>query len=117
MRIIRNLLVVLALLGCAAQGATRNDAALWRPRFATPTIVALDFPTNREFTAEIAASQNAKDWSITISNDLRAWACPVISARYAKIDRETKPGWVVKASVPPDTSPELCGLVVSCSEF
>ena len=116
MRIIRFLLVVLAL-PCAAQAATRNDTALWRPRFATPAIVALDFATNREFTAEISASKKAKDWSITISNDLRAWTCPVVSARYAKINRETKPGWVIKASVPADTSPELCALVVSCSEF
>jgi hypothetical protein len=116
MRIARFLLVA-ACLGCPAQAATRNDDALWRPRFATPAIVALDSTTNREFTAEVLASAHAKGWTVTISNDLRAWDCPVVSSQYAKANRGTQPGWLIKASVPAGASPELCTVVVSSSEF
>jgi hypothetical protein len=95
--------------------ATPDNAALWRPRFATPAIVALDSPENRQFTAEIKALPSAHDWSATIANDLKSWPCQVISAAYAKINRETEPGWQLKISVPADASPELCTLTVSCN--
>lgn len=99
-----------------SQGAPSNDAALWRPRFATPTIVALDSATDREFTAEVKASPAAKDWSASIANDLKTWPCELLSATYAKINNGSEPGWLVKVSVPADVSPELCSLTVACNE-
>ena len=108
-------LLILALAQ-TAHGTGRNDDALWRPRFATPAIVALDQPTNRQFTAELRASASARKWSVTISNDLRSWPCPVTSARYTKINQGREPGWQINASVPADASPELFTLVVSSTE-
>jgi Calcineurin-like phosphoesterase len=105
------------LIACGASAASQNDAALWRPRFATPAIVAVDSPPNRLFTAEVRASERAKDWSVTISNDLRGWKCSVVSANYRKINRGTEPGWLIEAAVPADASPELFSLVVSCNEL
>jgi hypothetical protein len=110
------LVLVVALPALLAQAATNDDGALWRPRFATPAIVALDAAAHRQFTAEVRASASASGWSVTISNDLRAWNCPVLSATYAAINRGTEPGWRVKACVPPDTSPELFTVVTACSE-
>ena len=100
----------------AAEALDRNDGALWRPRFAQPAIVALDSPANRQFTAEVKGPSTATGWSVTISNDLRAWECPVVSAVYSQINRATEPGWQVKASVPTNTPPELFTLVISCGE-
>ena len=100
----------------AAEALDRNDGALWRPRFAEPAIVALDSPANRQFTAEVKDPSTATGWSVTISNDLRAWECPVVSAVYSQINRATEPGWQVKASVPTNTPPELFTLVISCGE-
>src|SRR4051812_34669571 len=111
MRIVRFLLIIISLLtACAVEASKRNDAALWRPRFATPALAALDSSRNREFTAEILVSAKAKEWSVTISNDLRAWSCPILSAQYAKINRGTQPGWLIKAAVPPNAPPELFAL-------
>ena len=92
------------------------DAALWRPRFATPAIVALDTDSNRQFTAEIRASASARRWSARIANDLRSWPCQIVSATYSTINRDTEPGWRINIRVPPDASPELCALTVSSSE-
>src|SRR4051794_29900063 len=100
-----------------AGAATRNDPALWRPRFATPAILALDRSENRQFIAEVAATAKAKDWNLTMSSDLRAWKCEVIPAKNSKINRGTEPGWLIKTTVPADVSPELFTLVVSCNEF
>src|SRR5437899_6739411 len=99
-----------------AFGITTNDAALWRPRFATPAIVALDSASNRQFVAEVKASATAKKWSTTIANDLKSWPCKIISAEYSKINRGTEPGWRVKVSVPVDTSPELFTLTIANNE-
>jgi len=113
------LLSLLLLAGSqplAAESLNRNDGALWRPRFAAPALVALDSPANRQFTAEIKATPAATGWSVTISNDLRAWTCPVSSAVYAKINRGTEPGWQLKAGVPTNAPPELFTLVISCNE-
>ena len=115
-------LLAVALLAmavvCLTRAATtvQNDAALWRPRYATPAIVALDNATNREFIAEVKAPPSASDWRATLANDLRSWPCRVVSATYAKINRDTEPGWQVKISVPADISPELFDLTVSSSE-
>ena len=110
------LLLLPGLRSLAAEGLQRNDGALWRPRFATPAIIALDSPANRQFTAEIKGPPSATGWSVTISNDLRAWDCPVLSAVYSKINRGTESGWQLKASVPTNTPPELFTLVVACNE-
>jgi len=112
-----SLAVSATLQGTSAGAVTTRDTALWHPRFATPAIVALDTPANRQFTAEVRASAQAKNWSITISNDLREWACPVLSAKYSRINRGTEPGWQINASVPAETPPELFALVASCSEL
>jgi len=53
---------------CTASAATTNDAALWRPRFATPAIVGLDSPSNRQFAAEIKAPHSAKNWIASLAN-------------------------------------------------
>lgn len=98
------------------QAATQEDGALWRPRFATPAIVALDSPAHREFTAEVKASASATGWSLVVSNDLRAWSCEVVSATYSMINNGTEPGWQIKGRVPADISPELFALVVGSSE-
>jgi hypothetical protein len=99
-----------------AKAATNNDAALWRPRFATPAIVALDSEADRQFVAEVKAPASAHDWSASIANDLKTWPCRVFSATYAKINNATEPGWRVNISVPADASPELFGLTLSSSE-
>ena len=93
-----------------------NDGALWRPRLATPAIVALDTPTDRQFTAEVKAPRSARRWSATIANDLKSWPCEIISATYATINRDTEPGWRIKISVPTNASPELFALTVKSSE-
>jgi hypothetical protein len=100
----------------SSQAAANNDDALWRPRFATPAIVALDSVADRELTAEIKASPAANGWSATIANDLKSWPCQVVSATYAKINRGTEPGWQIKISVPTNASPELFSLTVNSSE-
>lgn len=116
-------LIFLAVLLAFAAGSraarhrgARNDAALWRPRLATPAIVALDSPADRQFIAEIKASPSANNWSAAITNDLREWQCQVVSATYGKINNDSEPGWQIKISVPPDASPELFTLAVSCNE-
>ena len=109
------LLVGLAPLS-GALALANNDNALWRPRFVTPAIVALDSAAHRQFLAEVRAPASARGWSLTLSNDLRAWPCQVLSATHATINRGTEPGWQIKASVPADVSPELFALAVSSSE-
>jgi hypothetical protein len=99
-----------------ARAAITNDSALWRPRFATPALVALDTAANRQFTVEVKAAPEAAGWSVTLSNDLKAWSCPVVSATWSTINLETEPGWRIKALVPPDISPELFTLVVACDK-
>jgi hypothetical protein len=108
--------VVCWVLIATAHGAARNDAALWRPRLPTPAIVALDSPVDREFTAEVRASDAAHDWKGNIANDLKSWPCQVVSASFAKINRDTEPGWQIKLRVPADASPELFALHISSSE-
>jgi hypothetical protein len=93
----------------------QDNAALWRPRFATPAIVALDNETNREFIAEVKASTLAHNWSATIANDLKEWPCQIVSATYSTINNGSEPGWRIKISVPPDASPELFTLKVACN--
>ena len=100
----------------SANAASTDNAALWRPRFATPAIVALDREPDREFTAEISASPSARDWSASIANDLKTWPCRVVSAAYARMDNGSKPGWQVRLRVPADASPELFALTVACNE-
>ena len=100
----------------SAKAAGLDNAALWRPRFATPAIVALDSVEDRQFTAEIKASPNASHWSASIANDLKAWPCQIVGAAYAKINNRTEPGWQVKISVPAEASPELCSLTIACNE-
>jgi hypothetical protein len=112
------LLAVVWLAAPAANaGATSaNDAALWRPRFVTPAIVALDSAVDRQFTAELRVSPAAQNWNAAISNDLKSWPCQIVSAAYGKINNGAEPGWQVKISVPADASPELFSLTVGCSE-
>src|SRR6185312_14892769 len=100
----------------SAGAVTQNDQALWRPRFATPAIVALDTAGNREFTAEVRAPASVKKWQASLANDLRTWPCKIVSATYAKINRDTEPGWRIKVAVPGDISPELFNLTISSSE-
>jgi hypothetical protein len=117
MRLSRVCLCSLAItIGCSTEAVTTNDAALWRPRFATPAMVALDTAGNRQFTAEVKASAAASHWSAAIANDLKTWPCPIASATYSTINRGTEPGWQVKVSVPTDASPELFTLTISNSE-
>jgi hypothetical protein len=108
--------VLLLAIAWQAKAVAKNDAALWRPRFATPAIVALDSAANREFTAEVRASASAKNWRAMLANDLASWPCKIVSATYAKINRETEPGWRITVAVPPGISPELFGLTISSSE-
>jgi hypothetical protein len=107
---------IFAALTCAAGAVETNNAALWRPRFATPAMVALDSMVNREFVAEVRASASATHWTAAIANDLRNWPCQVVSASYSTINRGTEPGWQIKLSVPADASPELFNLTISSSE-
>ncbi|HEY1789129.1 MAG TPA: metallophosphoesterase [Verrucomicrobiae bacterium] len=93
-----------------------EDAALWRPRMVTPAIVALDSEADREFTAEVKASTFAHHWSARIANDLKEWPCKVVSATYSNINNGSEPGWRIRISVPPDTSPELFTLKIACNE-
>ncbi|MDB5325874.1 MAG: hypothetical protein JWM57_1443, partial [Phycisphaerales bacterium] len=103
---------------CNAAYAAENEGnqKLWRPRMITPSLVALDSPVNREFTAEVRASPAAKDWHIAIANDLKSWNCEVVSSQFTKINRGTEPGWLVRARVPADASPELFDLTVASSD-
>jgi hypothetical protein len=78
--------------------------------------VALDTPGNREFVAEVRASQTARDWRASIANDLKSWPCEIVAAKYATINRGTEPGWLVTIRVPADASPELVDLTVASSE-
>ena len=110
------LLLLMGLGSLDAESLPRNDGALWRPRFATPAIVALDSAADRQFTAEIKGVPSATGWSVTISNDFRAWDCPVISVVYSRINRGTEPGWQLKARVPANTPPELFTLVIACDK-
>jgi hypothetical protein len=96
--------------------AASDNAALWRPRFATPVIVALDSAADRTFTAEIKASPSARDWTASVANDLKTWPCKIVSAAYAAINNGSEPGWQIKIQVPSDTSPELFTLNVACSQ-
>lgn len=109
-------LVVMGMHTVAALATPTNNSALWRPRFATPAIVALDNETNRQFTAEIRASASATNWSASIANDLKTWPCQVVSAAYGQINRGTEPGWQLKLRVPADASPELFTLRILSSE-
>lgn len=106
----------LLLVAIAANAAGTDNAALWRPRFVTPALVALDNANDRQFVAEVAASPLANRWSASIANDLKTWPCQVVSALYSTIDRGTRPGWRIKIAVPADASPELFSLTVSSSE-
>ncbi len=108
--------LLITAIAVSAKGATTNDAALWRPRFATPAIVALDSAENRQFTAEIKGPPAAKHWSASIANDLRSWPCKIVSSKYATINNGTEPGWRVKVRVPADAPPELFGLSISNNE-
>ncbi|HEX3626323.1 MAG TPA: hypothetical protein VH280_12950 [Verrucomicrobiae bacterium] len=119
-------LLLAALLALAAgsnafshrtrENGPSDNAALWRPRLATPSIVALDSPADRIFTAEVKASPKARGWSASIANDLKTWPCEIISATYAAIDNDSEPGWQIKVRVPTDTSPELFTLNIACNE-
>jgi hypothetical protein len=110
-------LLVLLVNSSAVNRVSRQDnAALWRPRLATPAIVALDNEVNRQFTAEVKASASANNWSATIANDLKSWPCKIVSATYSKINNGTEPGWQIKIGVPADASPELFTLTVACNE-
>jgi len=112
-------LLLTSSLLCAAvhsNAATSNDSALWRPRFATPAIVALDSAADRQFVAEIKDPPSAKDWRASIANDLKSWPCQIVSTTYGKINNGTEAGWQIKVSVPADASPELCSLTVTCNE-
>ena len=116
----RSLLVLLLLvswwMSSAALAAEQNDALLWRPRLPTPALVALDTPADRQFTAEVRAPADAHDWSATIANDLQSWKCELVSAKFAKINRDTEPGWQLALRVPADAPPELFDLTVSSNE-
>jgi len=46
-------LLLISALSFPAVAANQNDDALWRPRLATPALVAPDTPSNRESTAEV----------------------------------------------------------------
>ncbi|HTV41747.1 MAG TPA: metallophosphoesterase [Candidatus Sulfotelmatobacter sp.] len=98
------------------ENAVSDDAALWRPRFATPAIVALDSPVDRTFTAEVKAPPSARDWSASIANDLKSWPCEIVSATYAAIDNDSEQGWQIKIRVPSDASPELFALTIACDK-
>jgi hypothetical protein len=108
--------LALSLGVLSAQAEALSNADLWRPRFATPALVALDSQANRVFTAEIRGHPQAGHWEATLSNDLAAWPCTVLSASYAKINNDTEPGWKIRLEVPRDISPELFTLALSSSE-
>ena len=111
-----SLVALLALEIKPHSAGPRDDAALWRPRFATPAMVALDTVADRQFTAEIRASPSARGWRASIANDLKAWPCKIVSAAYAAINNNSEPGWRVRIGVPADASPELFTLTVSCDQ-
>jgi hypothetical protein len=115
MSFFKPLLAAALLASSAAHAGAFNDASLWRPRFATPTIVALDSAAGREFVAEIRAAPAVTNWSASIANDLKTWPCRIVAATYAKINNATEPGWRIRISVPPDASPELFALTVASS--
>ncbi len=105
-----------ALLAIPTSAGSTNNAALWRPRFATPAIVALDSLKDREFGAELRLPPSATHWSVTVSNDLKSWSCDVLSAVYSSVNRGSEPGWQLKIRVPLDISPELFTVIVASSE-
>ena len=78
--------------------------------------MGLDSTANRQFNAEVKASASAKEWNASLANDLKTWPCQILSAAYARINRDTEPGWQIKISVPTTTSPELFALRLSSSE-
>jgi hypothetical protein len=110
-------LAIVSLFSPAALAVERRDQALWRPRLPTPAFVALDSQQGREFIAEVRGPANAGQWRATVANDLQSWDCQVVAARFAKINRETEPGWQLRLRVPADTPPELFDLTVSCDQF
>jgi hypothetical protein len=99
-----------------ANAVSANDDALWRPRLATPAMVALDSPASRQFTAEVRASSSATNWRASLANDLKTWPCQIVSPAFSTINRGTEPGWQIKVSVPAEAPPELFGLTISSSE-
>jgi hypothetical protein len=110
-----------ALLLCLAASfstlaASTNENSIWRPRFATPAIVALDSSADRQFTAEVKCPATATNWAATIANDLKTWPCKIVSANYSTINPGAEPGWQVRVSVPANASPELFRLNLSSSE-
>ncbi len=114
---------ILVLLGGLAlvfagesRAASFDDSAIWRPRLASPALVALDGVTNRVFTVEVRAEPSTTQWSLVLTNDLRSWKCELESAVYSRINRGTEPGWLLRGRVPGDISPELFNLVVTCSQ-
>lgn len=108
--------LLLVSFASSTEAAAANDAALWRPRFVTPAIVALDSDANRCFQAEVKAPASAKHWSASIANDLKRWPCQIGSATYGKINNGTEPGWQINISVSADVSPELFALTIASSE-
>ena len=115
-RVVLSLLVLIQAIPSRAGEENRKDGALWRPRLCTPALVALDTPSNREFVAEVRASEKAHDWNATLANDLRTWTCEVVSAKFSKINRDTESGWQIKLRVPADASPELFDLTITSNE-
>ena len=105
-----------AALPAALRAAVRDDGALWRPRMATPALVALDKPTDQQFTAEVRASESARGWHASLANDLKSWDCQVVSANFARINRDTEPGWKIVLRVLPGTSPELFDLTLTSDQ-
>ncbi len=110
------LLLVVAAAARPAAADNATDNALWRPRFATPAIVALDSRSHRLFASEVRAPASAIHWSAVLSNDLRSWECELVSARFSRINRGTEPGWQLQLRVPTDISPELFTLAVDSSQ-
>lgn len=93
-----------------------SDLPLWRPRMATPALVALDSPADREFSVEMRAPESVDGWRASLANDLQHWDCPVVSAAFGRINRGTEPGWTLRCRVPASISPELFDLTISSSQ-
>ena len=113
---IAGFVAILFFLATNSPAAVTNGSAIWRPRFATPAIVALDSVVNRQFTAEVKSAASAKNWRASIANDLKSWPCKILSAKHSTINRGTEPGWLLNISIPADASPELFALTISSSE-
>lgn len=112
-------IVLLLLLSAAQQrgsAGTQNNAALWRPRFVNPAFVALDHKVDREFTIEMKGLAQARDWKVSVFNDFQVWNCELVSATFSRINRDTEPGWSVRARIPANAPPELLDLRVCNSE-